>query len=103
VQLGALRKAIEIGVKGIISGGIEQKELTNFLGYEIGVGITGDEKVGLTLILTEGFGRIPMNHETFQLLESFGGKQACINGSTQIRLGVIRPEIILPLTNRDKS
>lgn len=103
VPLGTLRKAVETGVKGIISGGIEQKELVNFLGYEIGVGITGDEEVGLTLILTEGFGKIPMNHETFQLLKSFVGKQACINGSTQIRLGVIRPEIILPLTRKDKS
>ncbi len=97
VTLGTLREAVETGVKGIICGGVDQKELTNFLGYEIGVGITGDEEVGLTLILTEGFGQIPMIDKTFQLLRSFEGKQACIDGSTQIRYKVIRPEIILPL------
>lgn len=97
VTLGALRKAVETGVEGIISGGVDQKELVNFLGHEIGVGITGDEEAGLTLILTEGFGQISMNDKTFQLLRSFAGKQACIDGSTQIRLRVVRPEIILPL------
>ena len=96
VTLGALREAVENGVRGVISGGVDQKELINFLGHEIGVGITGDEETGLTLILTEGFGQISMNDKTFQLLRSFAGKQACINGSTQIRFRVIRPEIILP-------
>jgi len=95
----ALSKAVETGVKGIITGGVEQKELTTFLGYEIGVGITGDEEVGLTLILTEGFGQTSMNDKTFQLLRSFEGKQACIDGSTQIRFRAVRPEIVLPLEN----
>lgn len=99
VTLQTLRRAVETGVKGIICGGVDQKELTNFLGYEIGVGITGDEEVGLTLILTEGFGQTSMNDKTFQLLRSFEGKQACIDGSTQIRFRVVRPEIILPLEN----
>ena len=97
VTLEALHKAVETGVIGMISGGIDQKELTKFLGYEIGVGITGDEEVGLTLILTDGFGRRSINDKTFLLLKSFSGKQACINGSTQIRFRLTRPEIILPL------
>jgi len=95
----ALRKAVETGVKGVITGGVDQKELTAFLGYEIGVGITGDEEVGLTLILTEGFGQSSMDEKMFQLLRSFEGKQACIDGSTQIRFRAVRPEIILPLEN----
>lgn len=99
VTLDALGKAVETGVKGVISGGVDQKELTTFLGYEIGVGITGDEEAGLTLILTEGFGQHSMNDEIFQLLRSYEGNQACIDGSTQIRFRAIRPEIILPLEN----
>jgi len=97
VTLEALQKAVATGVKGIIVGGIEQKDLVDFLGYEIGIPITGDEDIGITLILTEGFGRIPIADKTFRLLQSFSGRQACMNGSTQIRLNAIRPEVIIPL------
>ena len=30
------------------------------LGYDLGVAVTGSEKLGLTLIITEGFGEIAM-------------------------------------------
>ena len=37
-----------------------------------------------------------MADRTYELLSSNTGKFASINGSTQIRAGVIRPEIIIP-------
>jgi hypothetical protein len=92
----ALRKAVEVGVKGIIVGGIEDDDLSHFLGYKLGVAITGKENVGLTLIVTEGFGKMAMAKKTFSLLKDYEGNLACINGATQIRAGVIRPEIIIP-------
>ncbi|MEM2921478.1 MAG: hypothetical protein QXF26_04080 [Candidatus Bathyarchaeia archaeon] len=92
-----LRKAVEIGVRGIIVGGIEDKDLRDFLGYEIGVAITGHENAGLTLIITEGFGKMSMARASFELLRKHSGEVAYINGATQIRAGVIRPEIIIPL------
>jgi hypothetical protein len=96
--LDSLRKATKIGVKGIVCGCIDEKVLTDFLGYPIGVAITGEEEVGLTLIITEGFGqKIAMFEKTFALLKKFNGKKACINGATQIRAGVMRPEIIIPM------
>jgi len=91
-----LRKAVEVGAKGIVVGGIKDKDLIDFLGYDIGVAITGYEEANLTLIITEGFGKIPMQERTFKLLEKFEGKLTCINGATQIRAGVIRPEVIIP-------
>jgi len=97
----ALHKAVKTGVRGIIVGGINDKDLVDFLGYEIGVAITGHEDVGITLILTEGFGKMRMSKRTFALLKSFEGKQASISGATQIRAGVIRPEIIVPLEGRE--
>jgi hypothetical protein len=93
----ALRKAVETGVKGIVVGGIRDGDLSSFLGYDIGVAITGEEHVGLTLILTEGFGEMAMAAKTFNLLKEFEGSLACINGATQIRAGVMRPEIVIPL------
>jgi len=99
VTLEALWKAVKIGVSGIITGGLDQKDLTDFLGYEIGMGVTGGEKAGLTLIITEAFGINPMDYATFRLLKSHEGKQASIDGTTQIRQRLLRPEIIIPLQN----
>lgn len=91
-------RAREIGVAGLVVGGIHDKDLRDLLGYDLGVAITGTERVGFTLVLTEGFGTIPMARKTFQLLISHAGQQASISGATQIRAGVIRPEIIIPQT-----
>jgi hypothetical protein len=92
-----LKKAQNVGVKGIVVGGVEDKALSDLLGYQVGVAITGNERVGLTLIITEGFGHMEMSTRTYNLLKSLEGKLACMNGATQIRAGVIRPEIIIPL------
>lgn len=92
----ALTWAKEVGVAGLVIGGIHDKDLRALLGYDLGVAITGTEQVGFTLILTEGFGTIPMAGKTFNLLSAHAGQQASISGATQIRAGVIRPEIIIP-------
>ena len=91
-----MTKAREIGAAGLVVGGIHDKDLRALLGYDLGVAITGTERVGFTLILTEGFGTIPMARKTFKLLSAHAGQKASISGATQIRAGVIRPEIIIP-------
>jgi hypothetical protein len=91
-----LKKAVECGCKGVIVGGIADRDLRDFLGYDIGVAITGSEQKGITLIITEGFGKINMATRTFDLLCANEGKKASINGATQIRAGVLRPEVIIP-------
>ena len=99
----ALARAKAVGAKGIVVGGMHDKDLRALLGYDLGVAITGTENVGFTLILTEGFGRIPMARKTFELLRTLGGRKACVSGATQIRAGVIRPEIIVPLAGGEAS
>lgn len=91
-----MTRAKELGVAGLVVGGIHDKDLRALLGYDLGVAITGTEHVGFTLILTEGFGTIPMAAKTFRLLSAHAGQKASISGATQIRAGVIRPEIIIP-------
>jgi hypothetical protein len=103
VDCPTLKKAAKLGVKGIIVGGIKDADLSSFLGYNIGVAITGEEHMGLTLILTEGFGRMRMASKTFNLLKKYENNLTCINGATQIRAGVIRPEIIIPLKGEVKK
>jgi len=85
------------GVKALIAGGIPAAELRAIVGREIGVAITGSEQIGVTLVVTEGFGRIPMAPNTFALLKGLEGRRASVNGATQIRAGVLRPEVIIPL------
>ncbi len=97
VTIDAIKKGDEVGVAGLVAGGIIDKDLVEFLGYDIGVAITGQEDIDLTIILTEGFGQIRMADKTFNLLKSLNGKIASINGATQIRAGVMRPEIIVAL------
>lgn len=96
VTAGALKKAIDTGVRGIVTGGFDDKDLRDFLGYDIGVAITGSEEIGITLVVTEGFGQINMAQKTYSLLQGHEGELACINGATQIRAGVIRPEVVIP-------
>jgi hypothetical protein len=93
----AVRELIKVGAKGVIVGGIDDADLKNFLGYDLGVAITGHETLGITIVVTEGFGEIKMAAKTFELLKASAGQKASINGATQIRAGVIRPEIIIPL------
>ena len=79
--------------------GIE--DLITILGEDIGVAITGEEKIDLSVIITEGFGELPMAQRTFELLSSLEGKRSSINGATQIRAGVLRPEVIIPYDDTD--
>ncbi|MBM4121614.1 MAG: hypothetical protein FJ249_03350 [Nitrospira sp.] len=103
--LGAdvMARAKEIGVAGLVVGGIHDKDLRALLGYDLGVAITGTERVGFSLIVTEGFGVIPMAAKTFGLLSAHVGQKACMSGATQIRAGVIRPEIIIPRSSSISS
>ena len=97
VTTDAIQKAIQQGVKGIIAGGIDDSDLRELLGYELGVAITGSEEIGITLVITEGFGSIAMAEQTFTLLKAREGMKTSINGATQIRAGVVRPEILIPI------
>jgi hypothetical protein len=96
VTSGAIKKAGEVGARGIVAGGIIDTDLIAYLGHDIGVAITGHEDVPVTVIITEGFGKMRMAHRTFELLTNLQGFKASINGATQIRAGVMRPEIIVP-------
>ena len=99
ISLDAYKKAIECGVAGVVVGGFNYYDLEEILGYTLGVAITGSEELITSLIITEGYGKIEMGKQTFDLLKDNVGNFASINGATQIRAGVIRPEIIIPITD----
>ncbi len=103
IQGEAIRRALDVGVAALIGGGLDDQDLRDLLGYDLGVAVTGSEQVGLTLILTEGFGDIAMAQRTFQLLAASEGRPAAVNGATQIRAGVMRPEIVIPWDEAEES
>jgi uncharacterized protein (TIGR01319 family) len=71
------------GAAGLIAAGLDLKDVI-------------DPKIGLTIVLTGGFGRQVMASEVYSVLESHAGRLALIDGTTQLRVGVRRPTIILP-------
>lgn len=93
-SIEALRKAQLLGAVGFVTGSIDDATLCQFVGYDIGVALTGDEPVSMTVIVTEGFGRIPINHRIMEVLSVIAGSTASISGATQVRAGALRPEII---------
>lgn len=93
----AIRKAAQLGVAAVVAGGIDDQDLRDILGYDLGVAVTGTETIGTSVILTEGFGDIAMARRTFELLRQHAGKEVSVNGATQIRAGVMRPEIVICL------
>ncbi|NLF24525.1 MAG: hypothetical protein GX589_02560 [Deltaproteobacteria bacterium] len=94
-SLETLQSAAQAGVQGLVTGSIDDYALAGYLGYDLGIALTGDEDVPMTLIVTEGFGLIPIAARVLEVLGSFEGSQASLNGATQVRAGAIRPEVIV--------
>ncbi len=67
----AIEKALTIGVKGIVVGGMDYRDF-------ISLGVTSD--VGITIVITEGFGTVPMGTDIFEAFNKLNDKFAFING-----------------------
>ena len=96
VSHATVERARELGIAAIVVGGFDDQDLRQLLGRDLGVAITGQEDLGMTLVLTEGFGRITMATRSWDLLRSCAGRVASVSGATQIRAGVLRPEVFSP-------
>jgi len=96
VSYEALMRARELGVSAVVVGGFDDLDLRRLLGRDLGVAITGSEDLGVTLVITEGFGRIRMADRSWNLLSARAGRLASVSGATQIRAGVLRPEVLVP-------
>ncbi|NOZ87751.1 MAG: hypothetical protein GXP49_16125 [Deltaproteobacteria bacterium] len=86
---------IEAGASAVITGGFRFGDAMD-LGKEINAkdrksagGFQG------VLVVTEGFGRIEMARKTFELLCESAGRMVSVSGITQVRAGVVRPEILI--------
>ena len=96
-HIDAIQRAAELGANAILTGSIDSTTLSQYVGYEIGVSITGDEDVPLTLIVTEGFGNLSLSPRIFELAKRLEGKEGSVSGATQVRAGALRPELFVSL------
>lgn len=95
-----LHAAAARGAQGFILSSIEDNHLSNYLGYDVGIALTGNEKISMSVIVTEGFGRLKMALKTWSIFKELSGSPAAINGTTQVRAGAIRPEIVVFANNK---
>jgi hypothetical protein len=94
-DLALLRAATGVGTAALVIGYLPFITLSEYLGEMGTPGLTGNEDAGMTIILTERFSACTMQQETWQKLWSLRGRYASVNGTTHIRAGVIRPEIVV--------
>ncbi len=85
IDPGAFAQAQQLQVRGLIAASMDGDQRKTA------------EACGFPVILTEGFGRMPMSAPLYQLLQNQNGREACISGVTRTRFGATRPEIIVPL------
>ena len=95
ITIKTLKQASQQKLAGIIAASIDNSDLVDFIGKEIGVALTGNEDIPFPLIITEGFGNFTLNDKYLKFFQENNGKTAFINGHTQIRAGVTRPKIIV--------
>lgn len=90
------------GVRGIIFEQVRASEMEKLFGDEVYSGVTGKMDKGITIVILGRFGVHSMDKEKFDFFRSLKGRYTYINGKTQIRAGVIRPEIIISRKNKEK-
>jgi transcription antitermination factor NusG len=78
----AIKRAITFGITGIVSGGINLVDYRAISGNisQLNMG----SEIGLSLIVTEGFGPIPMGSDTREMLKQYQGRYIFIDGNTNI-------------------
>ncbi len=84
-QPAPLHQATELSVRGMILGSIPAELIPVAL------------RLPYPLVVTEGFGRTPMNTAAFSLLTANVGHDAAVNAQPAEPYGSQRPEVIIPL------
>jgi len=96
VTAAELREWRKCRVAGVIAPSMAAQELFAFAGGQLNPAATADVDAGLTLMLTGGFGSVAMASRTLRILDALVGSDVAVSGATQVRAGVLRPELVGP-------
>lgn len=100
VSAAALRALATRGAAGLVTGSIDNHTLADFLQFDLGIALTGNENIPFTVIITEGFGALGMSNRAQNIFNNNNGRLVSIDGTTQVRAGAVRPEIVMPLDGK---
>jgi hypothetical protein len=85
----------EGGARGTVFSQLNVEDIEGLFDEEVYSGVTGRLDRGIVVLLLDGFGTEPMDEENWAFFKSLDGAPAYLNGITQIRAGVVRPEFII--------
>jgi hypothetical protein len=86
-----LEQAVEAKVRGIVAGSVDAA-LIPYL-----------RALPFPVLITEGFGNMPISEPVFSLLHSNMGREAMLSADTRMRWGARRPEVLIPLRADDAT
>jgi uncharacterized membrane protein YvlD (DUF360 family) len=81
----ALEQAVEAKVRGVIAGSVNA-DLRPLL-----------QSLPFPVMITEGFGSLPISQPIFSLLHSNMGREVMLSADVETRWGARRPELVIPL------
>lgn len=79
-----ISQAISSNVSGIITGGINAQDFRGMAGGRLVFPNKFETDIGISLLVCEGFGSIPIGEDIYQLLSIFEGKFISIDGNKAI-------------------
>lgn len=91
IFLDALKKAMHSQVTGLVSGGISAADFRSMRGGILDMDQEKISDVGISVVVTEGFGSLPIGDDLYQILVSHNSKFALIDGN--------KARLILPIND----
>lgn len=76
-----ISSAISAGVNGIITGGINARDYRGMAGGRLIFPKKLDNDIGISIVVCEGFGSVPIGDDIFRLLSEYEGKFVFIDGN----------------------
>ncbi len=77
----AISAAISAGVAGIITGGIDAKDYKAMAGGRLVFPKKLENDIGISIVVCEGFGSVPIGDDIFKFLSGYEGKFVFIDGN----------------------
>ena len=84
VYKDAILSSISKGVNGIITGGINAKDYRAMAGGRITFPRKMGSDIGLGVLVTEGFGSLPIARDVFEVLQQQNGRFALLDGNSGV-------------------
>lgn len=84
----AITASISAGVRGIITGGLNAKDYKAMAGGRLIFPKKLDNDIGISIVVCEGFGSIPIGDDIFEILSEYEGRFVYVDGN--------KAQILLP-------